>query len=68
LCDLWLPGGMDGYAVASACKAQVPLQNVRLVAASGYSSPATLADAMAAGFDSFLVKPLTEESLQALVR
>jgi signal transduction histidine kinase/CheY-like chemotaxis protein len=68
LCDLWLPGGMDGYAVAAACRAEVSLKQVRLIAASGYSSPTTLADAMAAGFDAFLIKPLTEESLQALVQ
>jgi two-component system, sensor histidine kinase len=68
LCDLWLPGGMDGYAVAAACRAEESLKQVRLIAASGYSSPATLADALAAGFDAFLTKPLTEESLQALVQ
>ena len=68
LCDLGLPGGMDGFAVARACKAETSLGNVRLVAASGYSSAEDHANAMRAGFDSLLIKPLTEESLRALVR
>jgi len=68
VCDLGLPGDMDGYGVARACRADPLLQHVRLVAASGYSSTGNLADARAAGFDSFLVKPLTEESLRALAQ
>jgi signal transduction histidine kinase len=68
LCDLGLPGDMDGYAVARACRADGLLKGTRLVAASGYSSAGNLADAMAAGFDAFLVKPLTEESLRALAQ
>jgi len=67
LCDLGLPGGMDGFAVARACRAQQSLKNVRLVAASGYSSSEDIANATTAGFDSLLVKPLTEESLRSLI-
>ena len=67
LCDLGLPGGMDGFAVARACRAEAALQNVRLVAASGYSSTKDHANARTAGFDSLMVKPITEESLRALV-
>jgi CheY-like chemotaxis protein len=68
LCDLGLPGGMDGFAVARACRAEASLQKVRLVAASGYSSAEDHANATAAGFDSLMIKPLTEESLRALIR
>jgi hypothetical protein len=39
----------------------------RLVAASGYSSAEDHANAKIAGFDSLMIKPLTEESLRALV-
>jgi signal transduction histidine kinase len=67
LCDLGLPGGMDGFAVARACRAEAALQNVRLVAASGYSSTEDHANARTAGFDSLMVKPITEESLRDLV-
>jgi len=68
LCDLGLPGGMDGFAVARACRAEASLRNVRLVAASGYSSSEDHANAVTAGFDSLLIKPLTEESLHRLIR
>jgi signal transduction histidine kinase len=67
LCDLGLPGGMDGFAVARACRAEASLRNVRLVAASGYSSAVDHANALSAGFDSLMVKPITEESLHALI-
>jgi CheY-like chemotaxis protein len=68
LCDLGLPGGMDGLAVARACRAEISLRNVRLVATSGYSSAEDHANATTAGFDSLIVKPLTEESLRTLIR
>jgi signal transduction histidine kinase len=68
LCDLGLPGGMDGFAVARACRAETSLRNVRLVAASGYSSAEDHENATTAGFDSLMIKPLTEESLRALIR
>jgi signal transduction histidine kinase len=68
LCDLGLPGGMDGFAVARACRAEGSLRNVRLVAASGYSSSEDHAKATTAGFDFLMIKPLTEESLRKLIR
>jgi signal transduction histidine kinase/CheY-like chemotaxis protein len=68
LCDLGLPGGMDGFAVARACRVEAALRNVRLVAASGYSSTKDHANALQAGFDSLMVKPITEESLRSLIR
>ena len=67
LCDLGLPGGMDGFAVARACRAEAMLSRMRLVAASGYSSARDRENAKSAGFDSFLVKPLTEDSLRTLL-
>jgi CheY-like chemotaxis protein len=39
-----------------------------LVAASGYSSSEDHANAITAGFDSLMIKPLTEESLRKLIR
>src|SRR5580692_2390703 len=68
LCDLGLPGGMDGFAVARACRAEASLRKVRLVAASGYSSAEDHANAITAGFDSLMIKPLTEECLRTLIR
>jgi len=68
LCDLGLPGGMDGFALARACRAEESLRGVRLVAASGYSSAEDYAKSKTAGFDLLVVKPLTEKSLSALIR
>jgi CheY-like chemotaxis protein len=67
LCDLGLPGEMDGFAVARACRAETSLKNARLVATSGYSSAEDHTNATAAGFDSLIIKPLTEESLRMLI-
>jgi signal transduction histidine kinase len=63
LCDLGLPGEMDGFAVARSCRAKAALRSVRLVAVSGYSSPQDHADARDAGFECLLTKPLTRKSL-----
>ena len=68
LCDLGLPGDVDGFEVARACRAQASLDATRLVAASGYSSPQDHADARAAGFDCLLTKPLTLESLSRITQ
>jgi signal transduction histidine kinase len=68
LCDLELRGDMDGYAVARSCRADALLKSVQLIAISGYSSADQRNDATAAGFDAFLVKPLTERGLRALVQ
>ncbi len=57
LCDIGLPGGMDGYAVARALRAQ-QVQRMHLVAVSGYGQAEDKARAAAAGFDRHLTKPL----------
>lgn len=59
---------MDGYAIARACRADALLKSVQLIAVSGYSSAGKRSDATAAGFAAFLVKPLTEPALRALVQ
>jgi CheY-like chemotaxis protein len=68
LCDLELRGEMDGFAIARSCRADALLRSVQLIAVSGYSSADKRADATAAGFDSFLAKPLTEPALRELVQ
>ncbi len=57
LCDLGLPGGMDGYAVARALRAEPRLHHARLIAVSGYSQPKDHANAKQAGFDRLVSKP-----------
>ena len=67
LCDLGLPGSIDGYAVARAFRAEPTLRFVRLIAASGYSAPHDHENAKKAGFDRLLTKPLTRESLEGIL-
>jgi CheY-like chemotaxis protein/two-component sensor histidine kinase len=67
LCDLGLPGGMDGYAVARALRAEPRLHHTRLIAVSGYSQPKDHANAKQAGFDRLVSKPITTEILEALL-
>jgi PAS domain S-box-containing protein len=55
LCDLGLPGGIDGYAVARTL--QQELTSTYLVALSGFTQPDDQARARAAGFDAHISKP-----------
>lgn len=67
LCDLELPGPLDGHDVARALRLQIP--RPYLIAYSGYGQPQDLIDSREAGFDEHLVKPASlEEILRALER
>jgi CheY-like chemotaxis protein len=66
--DIGLPGEIDGYAVARACKREPALRKTRLIATSGYSRPEDHAQAKEAGFDRLLPKPITFDILDALLR
>jgi signal transduction histidine kinase/ActR/RegA family two-component response regulator len=68
ICDLGLPGGMDGHAVARALRAEPRLHHTRLIAVSGYSQPKDHSDAKQAGFDRLVPKPITREILEALLK
>ena len=63
LCDIGLPGGMDGYEVARAFRADEALQGMFLVALTGYALPEDLRRAAEAGFDRHLAKPPDLEEL-----
>jgi CheY-like chemotaxis protein len=67
LCDLGLPGGTDGYAVAREARAEPRLDATRLVALSGYSQPKDHAAAKQAGFDRLVPKPITIDIIEALL-
>jgi len=62
LCDIGLPG-LNGYEVARAFRADESLQNVYLIALTGYARPQDEDRAKKAGFDCHLAKPV---DLQAL--
>jgi CheY-like chemotaxis protein len=67
ICDLGLPGDMDGHAVARAFRAGPRLHHTRLIAVSGYSQPKDHSNAKQAGFDRLVPKPITGEILEALL-
>lgn len=68
ICDLGLPGGMDGLDLALECRKLPSLRNVRLVAMSGYGDREYRNRALEAGFDELLVKPVKFDTLSELAR
>ena len=64
LCDIGLPG-MDGFQVASAMRAALNAPHPCFIATTGYSATDQPDRASEAGFDHYLVKPV---SLPALTR
>jgi CheY-like chemotaxis protein len=58
LCDVGLPNGMDGYAVARAFRADSDLRDCHLVALTGYGQAEDQRLALEAGFDRHLTKPV----------
>lgn len=67
LCDIGLPGTMDGYAVARALSAEADLSSVRLIALTGYGRDEDIHRARQAGFETFLVKPVDFDKLTEAV-
>jgi signal transduction histidine kinase len=67
LCDIGLPGGMDGYAVARALRADPALATTHLIALTGYGQAEDQRRAREAGFDLHLVKPIDFNELQRIL-
>jgi two-component system CheB/CheR fusion protein len=63
ICDIGLPGEMDGYAVARALRQEPRLQGVDLIAVTGYGREQDRGQANNAGFDVHLVKPVSLETI-----
>jgi len=66
LVDIGLPG-MDGYEVERRVRRDPDLKQVVLVALTGYGQEDVKQQAMAAGFDYHLVKPVDPDALHGLV-
>jgi PAS domain S-box-containing protein len=66
LLDIGLPG-FDGYEVAKRMRKQQVLQNVVLVAMTGYGKESDRKRAQEAGFDHHLVKPAKFEKVQQIL-
>ncbi|MGC4115394.1 MAG: PAS domain S-box protein [Myxococcales bacterium] len=67
LCDIGLPGGMDGYDVAKTLRSEPDLRSALLVATTGYGQPEDKRRAAEAGFDVHLTKPVEPAQLEALL-
>jgi signal transduction histidine kinase/ActR/RegA family two-component response regulator len=66
LVDIGLPG-MDGYEVARRVRRDPQLKDIVLVALTGYGRERDKHDAMVAGFEHHLVKPVDPDVLHGLV-
>ena len=66
LLDIELPG-MDGFAVARALRSDPRFLATTLLAMTGHSSEETTREAIDAGFDRHLVKPLELDDLEDLL-
>jgi PAS domain S-box-containing protein len=67
LCDIELGDGMSGYDVARELRRDARLQSTRLVAVTGLQSASSLADAVEAGFEQVLTKPLELDVVSELL-
>jgi signal transduction histidine kinase len=66
LIDLGLPG-IDGYEVARRVRAALGAATPLLIALTGYGAPEQRAQALAAGFDLHIVKPVEPDRLSMLL-
>ncbi|HEY3358589.1 MAG TPA: histidine kinase dimerization/phospho-acceptor domain-containing protein [Polyangia bacterium] len=67
LCDIGLPGGMDGYAVVAAMRADAALRSALIVAVTGYGQLEDQRRAAAAHFDLHLTKPVESTDLERVL-
>jgi PAS domain S-box-containing protein len=67
LCDIGLPGDMDGYAVCQAIRADSKLHSIYMAALTGYGQEADKRRATEAGFDVHLTKPVEPNILERLL-
>ncbi len=66
LCDLGLPGGMNGFEIAAALRHLSPPSTGYLVALTGYASPEDITRTLRAGFDEHVTKPVSQAELKRL--
>jgi CheY-like chemotaxis protein/two-component sensor histidine kinase len=67
ICDIGLPGGLDGYGVARALRADPEQCAAALIALSGYGQEEDQRNARQAGFDRHLTKPIEPAALAQLL-
>ena len=67
LCDIGLPGAMDGYGVARALRTAAETRSAYLIALTGYGQDDDRRRALEAGFDAHLTKPADLDALHRLL-
>ncbi|HEY3322024.1 MAG TPA: response regulator [Planctomycetota bacterium] len=67
LCDIGLPGGMDGYAVARAIRSSRETHPIYLVAITGYGQNEDKRCAQDAGFNLHMTKPVDVSALMRVL-
>jgi CheY-like chemotaxis protein len=67
LCDIGLPGDLDGYEVARALRRTPGLETAFLVAVTGFGSAEDKLKAEQAGFDTHLTKPVDPGELERII-
>jgi two-component system, chemotaxis family, CheB/CheR fusion protein len=67
LCDLGLPGSMNGFDVARALRRHETLRDALLIAITGYGRPEDKQRTGEAGFDAHITKPVDMAELKALL-
>lgn len=68
ICDIGLPGGLDGYQVAEQIRQNENLKNVFLIALSGYGQSDDLEHSQTVGFNQHLTKPADFDVLLKLIK
>jgi CheY-like chemotaxis protein len=67
ICDIGLPGAMDGCEVARHFRNDAILKGSHLVALSGYGEAGDVMRSRAAGFDQHFVKPVDPVALEKYI-
>jgi CheY-like chemotaxis protein len=67
LCDIGLPGDLNGYDVARIIRDMPELTSVKLIALTGYGTEDDRRKSLAAGFHMHMTKPPNVDSLQRVL-
>lgn len=67
VCDIGLPGRLDGLEVAKTLRRNEKFQSLYLIALSGYGQIEDVNEAVDAGFNDYLVKPADFDKLIKLI-
>ncbi|HEX3871010.1 MAG TPA: PAS domain S-box protein [Pirellulales bacterium] len=67
LCDIGLPGGISGYDIARTIRADESLQGIYLAAVTGYGQEEDRRQAIDAGFNIHMTKPVSLDQLKKVL-